>query len=173
MYGLCEIHKDTTVNDPLSLFQPILSAIGTTLVVLGLQVVLTTLENLLHQYLKQFTINEFTVKDSFSFCEEILDQNPNLFMASFDIQSLFTNIPLDETIDIQVDLVFRKKKRKLKACLSDISNKYFLLSHRVFSLMIIVIKKLKVQPWVLHWDQQITREKHSNNKISFLDIWQE
>lgn len=36
MYGLCEIHKDTTVNDPLSLFQPILSAIGTTLVVLGL-----------------------------------------------------------------------------------------------------------------------------------------
>ena len=117
MYGLCEIHKDTTVNDPLSLFQPILSAIGTTLVVLGLQVVLTTLENLLHQYLKQFTINEFTVKDSFSFCEEILDQNPNLFMASFDIQSLFTNIPLDETIDIQVDLVFRKKKKEVEGML--------------------------------------------------------
>ena len=36
MYGLCEIHKGTAVNDPLSLFQPILSAIGTTLVVPGL-----------------------------------------------------------------------------------------------------------------------------------------
>ena len=36
MYGLCEIHKGTAVNDLLSLFQPILSAIGTTLVVPGL-----------------------------------------------------------------------------------------------------------------------------------------
>ena len=36
MYGLCEIHKGTAVNDSLSLFQPILSAIGTTLVVPGL-----------------------------------------------------------------------------------------------------------------------------------------
>ena len=32
-------------------------------------------------------------------------------MASFDIQSLFTNIPLDETINICVDLVFHKKKK--------------------------------------------------------------
>ena len=32
-------------------------------------------------------------------------------MATFNIQSLFTNIPLDETIDICVDLVFHKKKK--------------------------------------------------------------
>ena len=32
-------------------------------------------------------------------------------MGSFDIQSLFTNIPLDETINICVDLVFHKKKK--------------------------------------------------------------
>ena len=32
-------------------------------------------------------------------------------MASFDIHSLFTNIPLDETINICVDLVFHKKKK--------------------------------------------------------------
>ena len=28
MYGLCKIHKDTTVNDPVTPFRPILSAIG-------------------------------------------------------------------------------------------------------------------------------------------------
>ena len=32
-------------------------------------------------------------------------------MASFDIQSLFTNIPLDETIDICVDMVYNKRKK--------------------------------------------------------------
>ena len=29
IYGLCKIHKDTTVNDPVPAFRPILSAIGT------------------------------------------------------------------------------------------------------------------------------------------------
>ena len=46
-----------------------------------------------------------------SVCKEILDEDPNLFMASFDIQSLFTNIPLDEIIDISVDTVFDKRKK--------------------------------------------------------------
>ena len=54
---------------------------------------------------------EYTVKDSFSFCKEILDQDPNLVMVSFDIQSSLTNIPLDETINICVDLVFHKNMR--------------------------------------------------------------
>ena len=61
--------------------------------------------------LKQFTINECTVKDSFVFCKEILDQDSNLFMASFDIQSLFTSIPLDKTISVCVGLIFYKKKK--------------------------------------------------------------
>ena len=62
--------------------------------------------------MKQFPINEYTVvKDFFSFSKEIIDQDPNLFMASFDIQSLFTNIPLDETIDICFYMVFEKRKK--------------------------------------------------------------
>ena len=32
-------------------------------------------------------------------------------MTSFDIQSLFTNMLLDETINICVDLVFHKKQK--------------------------------------------------------------
>ena len=52
--------------------------------------------------LAPFTSKEYIIKDSFSFVEEILAlPNANSFvMASFDIKSLFTNIPLEETIDI-------------------------------------------------------------------------
>ena len=42
------------------------------------------------------------VTDTFSFIDELrnlnLDTN-DIYMANFDITSLFTNVPLDETID--------------------------------------------------------------------------
>ena len=41
--------------------------------------------------------NEFTTKDSFTFADEILTRLSDLCM---DIDALFTNIPLDETVDI-------------------------------------------------------------------------
>ena len=52
--------------------------------------------------LAPFTSNEYTIKASFSFVEEILAiTNANYFvMASFDIMSLLTSFPLEETIDI-------------------------------------------------------------------------
>ena len=50
------------------------------------------------------TKNEYTVSDSFSFAEEIRNQDTQLFMASLDVDSLFTNVPLNETIDICVEL---------------------------------------------------------------------
>ena len=50
--------------------------------------------------LNPLTKKEYTVKDSFQFAEEICEQDPTLSMGSLDVDSLFTNIPLDETIDI-------------------------------------------------------------------------
>ena len=50
--------------------------------------------------LKPLTTNEFTVKDPFHFAEEIVDQQHDLFMGSLDVDSLFTNITLEETIEI-------------------------------------------------------------------------
>ena len=61
--------------------------------------------------LKDFPLNEYAVRDSFSFCDEIQEQDNNLYMTSFDIESLFTNIPLDETMNICVNNVFGNKKR--------------------------------------------------------------
>ena len=46
--------------------------------------------------------NIYTIDNSYSFVSEISRFNNvnNYFMASFDMDNLFTNIPLSETIDI-------------------------------------------------------------------------
>ena len=52
---------------------------------------------------------EYCTKDSFSFCKEIQEvSSSNKFMISYDVCSLFTSIPLKETIDIAVNLIFDK-----------------------------------------------------------------
>ena len=51
-----------------------------------------------------------SVKDSFDCAKEILQQNSDCFMASLDLTSLFTNIPLDETINICLNESFEKKQ---------------------------------------------------------------
>ena len=50
--------------------------------------------------------NEFTVRDSLTFFDEILTQHSDLYMASLDVDALFTNIPLDDIIDISVKNLF-------------------------------------------------------------------
>ena len=49
------------------------------------------------------------MKDSFSFAKEIVEEDSSLFMGSLDVDSLFTNIPLDETIDICTQLIYDKQ----------------------------------------------------------------
>ena len=52
---------------------------------------------------------EYCAKDSFSFCKEVQEvSSSNKFMISYNVCSLFTSIPLKETIDIAVNLIFDK-----------------------------------------------------------------
>ena len=98
MYGLCKVHKGRGASNDLPPLRPILSAIGTCAY---------NIAKFFVPILKDFTLNEYTVRDLFSFCDEILEQDNNLYMASFDIESHFTNIPLDETINIYVNTELR------------------------------------------------------------------
>ena len=50
--------------------------------------------------------NEYIVKDSIHFDEEIFEQDPSKSMGRLDVDSLFTNIPLDETTDIYINQLF-------------------------------------------------------------------
>ena len=52
------------------------------------------------------TTNEFTVKNYFDFAEEVFNYDHNLYMASLDVESLFFNIPLEETIKNCVNDLF-------------------------------------------------------------------
>ena len=80
MYGLRKAHKDIIDNCPP--FRPILSAINTPTYKLA---------KFLVPILKSLTSNEYTVKDSFAFAEEIVEQDSEFFMGSLDVDSLFTN----------------------------------------------------------------------------------
>ena len=50
--------------------------------------------------MKTLTVNEFSVNDTFSFANEVSSFCPDSFIASFHVESLFTNIPLNKVIDI-------------------------------------------------------------------------
>ena len=53
--------------------------------------------------------NSHTVKDSFSFADWAKTyKHNNEIMCSFDVSSLFTNVPLDETIHICLDKLYSR-----------------------------------------------------------------
>ena len=59
--------------------------------------------------LTSLTTSRFIISDSFSFVQEHLSSDTdsrNVFMASFDVVSLFTNIPVNETIGIIPNALF-------------------------------------------------------------------
>ena len=55
------------------------------------------------------TTKEYILKDLFEFAKDITNQNSNYVMASLDVDSLFTNVPLDETIKICIDELFKSE----------------------------------------------------------------
>ena len=126
MHGNCKVHKQQVDGCPP--FRPILSA---------LQTPTYNLAKFLVPILNPLTKNEYTVKDSFQFAEEICEQDPTLSMGSLDIDSLFTNIPLDETIDI-ASISFLKTLILLKASLNQNLNSYYLWLQRSFILYLTV-----------------------------------
>ena len=84
IYGSAKVPKPVINGIPP--FWPILSVIGTPTYKLA---------KFLVPVQSDITQNEFNVKDSFTFVDEILTQNSDLYMASLDVDALFTNIPLD------------------------------------------------------------------------------
>ena len=100
LYGLCKIHKCLIDKGPP--FRPILSAIKTPSY---------NIAKYLVPILEPITTNKFTIKNSFEFAKEVIEQDSGLYMASLDVESLFTNIPLEETINISCDSLFSNEAK--------------------------------------------------------------
>ena len=97
MYGVPKIHKD---GAPL---RPILSMAGSPQYNVS-QWLCKVLEPVRAKY------NRHCIKDTFQFIDILKEKSQNRsggFMCSFDVVSLFTNVPLDETIEICADVLYR------------------------------------------------------------------
>ncbi|PFX28899.1 hypothetical protein AWC38_SpisGene6396 [Stylophora pistillata] len=94
LYGLPKTHKQQ-----LSM-RPILSSTGTYNFALA---------KWLEEKLKPLSLNQHTICDIFSFAEVIRETplNPNDILVSYDVCALFTNVPLDETIEIIAEKAFK------------------------------------------------------------------
>ena len=97
LYGLPKIHKPDFATK--FQFRPIFAAYNNPSFKLA---------KFLVPILSSFTTNEYTVDNSYSFVSSIQQFNnvQNYFMCSFDIDNLFTNVPLHETIDICLNYLY-------------------------------------------------------------------
>ena len=98
IYGTPKMHKFFP-SDSSSKIRPIVSSIGT---------FNYNLTRFLCDLPSPLVSNDYSCKDTFSFASQI--KNANLskkFLVSYDVTSLFTNISLQETIDIAIKSQFQ------------------------------------------------------------------
>ncbi len=93
LYGLPKTHKSKLA------MRPILSAVGT---------YNYNLAQWLDMTLKPLSVNNTTISDPLAFAEEIRKTQINTgdILVSYDVSSLFTNVPVDETIELLANKAF-------------------------------------------------------------------
>ena len=122
-HGLPKTHKEF---DTIPKFRPIIDTTGTPYYDVG---------KYLAKLLNPLTINEFSLKDSFDATTRIQNIPQDLFdkgykFISFDVESLFTNVPLAKTTNIILNRVYdqnlietKLKRRTLKKLIPDTCKK--------------------------------------------------
>ena len=120
-HGLPKTHKEF---NHIPSFRPIIDTTGSPYYNIG---------KYISSLINPLTQNEFVLRDSFDAVERIKSIPSSLFnegykLVSFDVTSLFTNVPLDFTIDIILDRIYDKnffntniKKNTMRKLLNDIS----------------------------------------------------
>ena len=97
IYGTPKMHKFSS-SDSFPKLRPIVSSIGT---------FNYNLARFLCDLLSPLVPNDYSCKDNFSFVSQIKNVNLSMkLLVSYDVISLFTDIPLQETIDIAINLNF-------------------------------------------------------------------
>ena len=101
LYGNPKMHK-VKCSGEIPPLRPIVSSIGAYNYKLA-----KFLDNLLSPYVNC----DFACADTFTFVNEIQNAgiNNDNFIVSYDVVSLFTNIPLKETLEIAVDTILKNK----------------------------------------------------------------
>ena len=131
IYGTPKMHKLSS-SDSFPKLPPIVSSIST---------FNYNLARFLCELLSPLVPNDYSCKDTFSFFSQI--KNANLFkrlIVSYDVTSLFTNILLQETIDIAMNLIFNHnpnvnitRKELKKPFLFDTSQTHFIFNSKYYN----------------------------------------
>ena len=108
------------------------------------------------------TTNEYTVKDGLAFAEEIVEQDSEYFMGSLDIDSFFTNIQLEETIDISANTLFKNTERveglskiEFKELLSlPITKCYFIFNGKLYKEVDEVAMGSHLGPFLIYFEKK-------------------
>ena len=94
---------------------------------------------MLDERLKPLSMNKFTIMDALKFVEEVRGEKVDAeeILVSYDVTSLFTNVPVDETIKILVERAFKNnwfnKTYKLNLKKSDLETLLNLaVKHQLF-----------------------------------------
>ena len=133
IYGTPKIHKFSP-SDTFPKLHPIVSSIGTSNY---------DLARFHCDLLSPIVPDNYSCKDISSFVYQIKNANlSSKFLVSYDVTSVFTNIPLQETIDIAINLIFNRNPN-LNITKEELKSFSFLL-HRslIFFLMVHFIIKL-------------------------------
>ena len=107
LYATVKTHKFTLLDEIIIeklKFRPIISQVGT---------YTNNATKVIANYLKPFCQSEYKINGTQSFPSMLKDQkplNPNEEYVSYDVDSLFTNIPVDETINYIINEIYQKKK---------------------------------------------------------------
>ena len=97
IYSTPKMHKFSS-SDSFPKLRPIVSSIGT---------FNYNLSGFLCDLLSSLVPNDYSCKGTFSFVSQIKNANfSKKCLVSYDVTSLFTNIPLQETTDMAINLIF-------------------------------------------------------------------
>ena len=123
-------------SDSFLKFRPVVSSIGT---------FNYNLTHSLCDLLSPLVPHDYSCKDTFSFVFKIKNANlsEKLFVF-YDITSLFTNIPLQQTIDLAINLIFNHNPN-LNVTKKILKNFSFSLHHRpvLFLIVSFIIKSME------------------------------
>ena len=122
IYGTPKMHKFSS-SDSFPKLRPIVSSIGT---------FNYNLARFLCDLLSPLVPNDYSCKDIFSFVSQIKNANlSKIFLVSYDVTSLFTNIPLRITVDIAINLIVNHNLN-LNITRKELKKFSFSLHHRLF-----------------------------------------
>ena len=131
IYGTPKMHQFSS-SDLFSKLHPIVSSIGT---------FNYNLACFFCDLCSPLVPNDYSCKDIFTFISQIKNSNlSKTFLVSYDVTSLFASIPLQETIDITINLIFNHnpnlnitKKELRKLFLFPTSQTHFIFNAKFYN----------------------------------------